>query len=781
MSITKKNYITDVQADPLQPLDYRIKYSPIKKAGALISLKLLEQKCDPKDAAKTIKIAIAAHEIFKGYTKKITGFWARICYGIRKLFGLHKKLDAKNKGVADIYQKILMSARTCYQRQDLAAEDSLKFFLPTPAPIPESVPVSQPLSTPTHPPISTAESIIEALAASNSNNRPEPQQVATVVNKLEALINAPIMQEKILEKRRTFNEMAFTKLLEELEKNPVIPPSFLQAFRASWNAPESDDQIIPLKIKQHKQLFSRALRQEILVAAKKAAKEFDKEKITESLENLRKNILQDLNSGRIIPAEKVIQDRYKGFFDLLRKASEGEIFSEQEQILWKEKYNEIVNHAYLHYEVTKKRKNTSLTPATGSKIENLLLELLGRGKESDPIEKKKRNLVNLQVIETLMGGQGLDKISIEELKLHIAKEQRLARLQGPGIPKAERAAQVIDALEEKRQALRRQAEPFAKEIITLDPNCPPKGKKFLLKGKEKTFKRKINRAIYERMKRATTLEEIKNYLSGNSENLAATIDKFNKISLEKISIDFDNNPRHFLFYNKWGSQFLLELIQGSEDANEALGEGVCCAITSRWIQNELKNTKNTIDTDFIRNCQLDQILPEDRIAQSLFQSSTELPKIYLGNISVPSDHLQQYNEIKFPKKFRNRFNFAPLTQLPIRITPEGIKEKNNYNISEKQRLHAMWKNLFQKHLENLPSNQKILNVILSLRDVGHAIYVRYDVTNGIFRIGDPNYGIIEITGNSIDEKKNYFLECFADLMMEYNPKSCSFLNWELQK
>lgn len=823
MNIDKKKYVVAVEANPLHPSEYSIKRDSTKKMGALAFLEELAQGCDPEDAAKTIKIAIVAHEIFRGYAKKSTGFWARICYGIRKLFGLHKKIDTQNKAVSDVYQRILASAQACYLKPEPAIGGSTRSLTPAPAsistaetatatsPPPSAAGQKDEAAAPAEPPIPNASALppppagaaaetsqmatkavdrppipalaaaVEALAAPSASDRPAPLQIAAVANQLEAIVNTPSMQEKILEKRRLFNETAFTALVEELEKDPTIPPAFLQAFRASWKAPESDDQIIPLEIKQHKKLFSRALRQEILASAKKAANESDKEKIAESLENLRKNILQDLNSGRIIPADKVIQDRYKGFFDLLKKAREGQVLSGEEQILWKEKYNEIVNNAYLHYEVGKKSKNPLLTKPTGSKIENHLLELLGRGKEDDPIEKKKRNLANLKVMETLMGGQGLDKISIEELKLRVAEEQRLARLQGPGIPQARRAAQLIDALEEKRQALQREAEPFTKEITTLDSPCPPKNKKKLLQKKKRTLQYKISSEIFRGMKTSSILAEIKNYLSENSGDLNKIIDRFNRISPEEISTDFDKNPRNFQFYNKWGSQFLLELIQGNEDKNEALGNGVCCAINSRWIQKELENKKNKIDADFIRIHQLDAILPEDRVAQCLYESSLELPKIYLGNISVPSDELKRYNEIIFPKQFRDRFNFAPLTELPKTIAPNDFKEKNDYSTTEKQQHHHIWKDLFQKQLDTLPPNQKIVDLGLSFEGGGHAIYIRYDLENGIFRIGDPNYGLIEIKEGSIEEKKNNFIECLADLMMEYNTKYCSFINWELEK
>lgn len=777
MSITKKKYIVGVEANSLQPSEYIIKRDSTKNMGALTSLERLEQGCDPKNAAKTIKIAIAAHEIFTRYAKKSTGFWARICYGIRKLFGLQKKLETKNKTIADLYQRILAAAQTCYQKQESPIPNANT--LPTsPAAVEFCREAAKQMA---NVPIPTLAAAVEALAAPNDSDRTEPQQIAAVVNRLEALVNEPSMQEKILEKRRIFNETAFTALVEELEKDPAIPPAFLQAFRASWNAPESDDQIIPLDIKQHKKLFSRSLRQEILAAAKKAANESDREKIAESLENLRKNIFTDLNCGRIIPADKVIQDRYKGFFDLLKKAREGQVLSGEEQILWKEKYNEIVNNAYLHYEVGKKSKNPLLRQPSGSKIENYLLELLGRGKQDDPIEKKKRNLASLKVLETLMGGQGLDKISIEELKLHIAQEQRIARLQGPGIPQAGRAAQLIDALEDKRQALQRQAEPFTNEITTLDPNCPPKGKKFLLEGKKMALMYIINNEICRGMRTTSTLESIKNYLSGSLEDLNKIIDRFNRISPEKISTDFDNDPGNFQFYNKWGSQFLFELIQGGEDDNEVLGNGICCAITCRWIQNELENKGKTIDADFIRSYQLNEILPEDRVAQCLYSASPQLAINYLG--SNPAwDKLKVCNEIIYPKPFRDRFNFAPLTELPKTIAPYGFKEKNDYNTTEKQQIYDAWKNIFQKQLDTLLPNQKILYVSLSFgTDSGHGIYIRYDLENGIFRIGDPNYGLIEIKEGSIEEKKNNFIECFADLMMGYNTKSCSFINWELEK
>lgn len=756
------------------------------KGGAVAALEALESACDAGMPAKTIKIAIAAHEIFNRYTKKSTGFFGWLCFIIKKIFGAHKGVEAQNKKVNEIYQRIIAKAQGCYQAHSSSSNviNSLPQPVQSPRPVfllhpekaEEIIPLPEPQissssssssnsSSSTLPPVTVAPpssltSDIEVLAP-ETEPRPSPEQVAAIVNRLTTEINTEPMKARIEEKKREFNEKAFEQLLIELRKNAAIPEEFVNELKADWENPLKENGLIPPDIKKHEKLFNRGLRITILQAAEKAiekaAAESDKNTIAEGLENLRRNIDEELARGKIIPAEKVIQERYKELFAALKKAQEGEILSATELETWKNQYNDIVNQAYLKFKVNSSNE-LSLKRITGNIIENKLLELLGSGNANDPVEREKRNLANLSVMKTMLSvmktmlrGQGLDKISIDELKLEVAKEQRLARIKSSlRVKHPERVAEVIDMVEEKHRDFLIEAQPHMDKVDSLSKECPAKAKDFILKYKKHGVESFINRGINHLIEKRKI--EIKDYVSGNA-------DKFNfdtQLPVEHIS-KLEKALADINFYNRWGACFTTVLRQGDEDYNEDLGNGVCLGVTLRLIKEELENKEPQM-----------VILPEDRVSQVIYEGAAII-KPSAGEVANKS-LLELKNEFCYSEVLRNRFNFAPLA------ADSTICDKSK---GWKEGLSAYLKPILQ---DNCELYKTIIDMSIKLPgEEGHALYLRCDWKNNIFRIGDCNHGLIEFKkGRTKAENKDALLDCFADLMEKYKTVECEFNNWQLK-
>lgn len=738
------NYIDRIQFNTNKNV-FEIEHRKNKPRKGIDTLLLLEKECHGNGAEKRIKIGIAAHEIFNRYTKKSQSFWAKIVYGIKKIFNKHHAIATQNKAVNEAYQRIMALVQDGYTAH----------LISSPAPAPAPAPEPSPAPAPEPSPIAQLANDVHLLANNTFQTSQEPKQVAATLDQLDSLLKQQEVQVRITAKRKEFNDQAFKRLLTELHSE-LIPESFTDALRQSWES-DQEDNLIPLNVKQHQQLFSKQLRQQILQAAKEASKNFDKEKINEGLDELRKHIQADLSTGRIIPAQTVIQNKYKTFFAVLQKAQEGTNFSLEELKEWKQQYNEIINQAYLKHECQLRSKN--LNKNNSAALESLLIQTLGLGSLDDIAFRQKQNLASLEIVKTFMQAKGLDKIEIDELRKLIGQEQQKNRLKVAGVAEPEMAIALINGLEENREILEKQSLKYLEsQKDLLDVELPPNARKHRFASKERHLKLKIQRKVAALLE-SKQRQRILNFFSKQI-TLADITDKI--LTLKPATILEGVNKLHNNdIYSKWSQNLIMEFKQGAGDKNEIFHEGICMGISSRWASEELKNVDNPFNEQWIKDKKIDRIVPEDRFAQATNHMALDQSPAYSGL-------LDGVNKRLISPEFRRRFNFAPQKYEPQNIPLKTL----NTNID------------LYKNCPNIDFGYRISPIYLVLTKE-HAIYMYCDQQKGIFRIGDPNFGIFTFNDKKLEQNRAEFFQCLIDLINYYDGKktdaSCMFFPMKLDK
>lgn len=172
---------------------------------------------------------------------------------------------------------------------------------------------------------------------------------------------------------------------------------------------------------------------------------------------------------------------------------------------------------------------------------------------------------------------------------------------------------------------------------------------------------RLNRGFKET---AVTTLQFQNYLNNP---------RFRKCYLETefLMSQWQNIQSHqyiqdrIAFFQKWGPYLKAELIQGLDDPNECLLEGVCWGIIQRLRLIALENPKITLE-EFIKEI---RIKPEDRFLQGVHTMD--------GRMQLPSKMLQEkgfYEDqriLEVREEADQGFNREMQRQLPIKIKREA--------------------------------------------------------------------------------------------------------------
>lgn len=737
--MNKLGYILEVKEN-VQNSSFDIIRQTKKPGSALETLQKLE---NTYEQAKRAKVEEAATEIFNGfkikaerYSEQSTGF-AGFIFKVMKWFGCDKKLAAKRQAVEEVYQRIMAKVRSKPEDEkgEEPSEKNLSKNIPALAQKDES-----------------SASIIDTLA----NPTASIQDVADISKKLAAMLENPESNVNMRLKRAAFNKKAYEQLHEELKKDQAIPAEFIQAVEESWeNVHDVPNSLIPLRVKNSDELFDSALSRQILAQAQEVAKKASKEAIATALQELSENIAKDLKQGRIVASQAVLENYYKDFFTVLKKARDGVSITKEEEAAWNMQYSAIVNKAFLNQQISqiKNKKRIAI-----SSIEAFLLKGLYNISQNDILAQQKQKNAHLAVIEFLLADQGLDKIAIDELKQLIAKEQRLKRFAEHGIQNAERLGILVEEWDGQYRFKLREVLPLANEIETLHCDGLIKLKKRILKRKKILLKKSIRNCIFKQIKSEEGL--LKEYLlSKDSQPYSLnfpTADQLSKSVDETLAQDIK-------FFNKWKDDFLFELIQG-EDENECLKEGICLAIVLRWIKDELKNEGGNIDPSYIEKNHLNSLLPRDRVIQTSIETAGFL---VIESLKKPGEKIPIKTLDEVPA-FMNEKIYTKSLKRKIGLTPSNKHIDELKKLSPEDRNPNEWQEILKRYLEQ---DSKCTTIHWGLRfskGPGHAIYTRIEKDKGIFRIGDPNYGMIEIRGRDDEEKYARFLECFSELLELYS-------------
>lgn len=714
------------------------------KKSTYNSLKKLKTDLEQTSAiGKTINIGIAAQEIYKNYKNKTKSFCAKLHYllsksifVIRKIFQrkIEFKLDQERNEIKALHKAIISEV-------DHAARE---------------VHLGSPANT------------LNSLFNPNNSNE-QLETVITVIKNFKDRLNDPLTQQRITESRRKENEKIYQQLIDELKADLSIPREFIEAVENAWTG--QINTLIPKEVKENKVLFSDHLKKQILSASKEATSK----KIKQQLKELESKILEDFHKGRITPSEKVIKTAYQEFFQLLKKAEEGGKLSPEELKKWKLQYNDIVNKAYLENEIIKYKKEQEkglVKRVSGNSIERILLSALSN---TTIEEKNNNNFSKLKVLETLLTGHDLDKISIEELKNQVSYAQQEERIRNVGIPQnsIKRTILLIDQIQTKYNEEQHKAISY-RDIECLKQLANPKTKKpieKLKKSKERSIKNSINIEFSNKIKEKEFISDVKKYHNFKLDNL--TLDQFiiNSDQFKDFSIKFEKNYTGSIqFYREFGEDLAMEFDQ-SDDINEALGDGVCWAKSSRWVAdevnyadaNEVNHADNKLTDEFIKKHHWNEIIESDRFIQA-FEGCIHYFKVADNNFDS-NKIIKFLNKEVIPKKIRTKLKIKPIATTPHLVTTSVDNEKG---------LTDFWKLELLNYL-NIETDALERSEGAALLGISkHAIYMRYDLKRNVYRIGDPNFGIIEFNKGTLEERRKKFFDCFAFFMLFYKTDHCIF-------
>lgn len=419
---------------------------------------------------------------------------------------------------------------------------------------------------------------------------------------------------------------------------------------------------------------------------------------------------------------KVIAQKYKQLNNLLPELSPHE----------KERYDSIVNKAFFHKLSHKPRL------FMGTPTEELVLKELGFPNISDyqdhalTIERARR-LITEKLNSKEATTQPLSEIK-KELKERIDAER--ISLAGIDPAHAKKIQQIVRAVWDYRKKFDEIAIPF-KNVRTLQGDCEIARKccqleihhkiSQLRSNEVKNFL-KENRGKLLKMLSISDPEEFKKALN---EAVEQSLNDPQTKHLRKEKLEYlEENLRIIEWFNDYQDNITVQFSQGLQPLDECLGAGICLALVHRFIKNVLNNPECP-DQDL----KADEILPIDRF----MQASSDI----LRRIDAEFD---LHESVSFPHKLAKDYK-------------EEI-DRDSANGLSKALLHF----------------DGVYNIVLVNTEKrgsgGHSIGIQIDREKHIFRMYDPNLGIVRIRSpqGDPDEALQQFAKMFDRYLALFYPK-----------
>lgn len=205
-------------------------------------------------------------------------------------------------------------------------------------------------------------------------------------------------------------------------------------------------------------------------------------------------------------------------------------------------------------------------------------------------------------------------------------------------------------------------------------------------------------------------------------------------------------------YAKWGPFLKAEMIQGLENPNEVLGQGVCSAMCFRLLQELQLKPEEKVDKLAIHAV--------DRFKQALDIIKIKLLKAHVnkGLISaeaIPISFLIELRDENIPKEWLNNSPFQKEQKL---FEIASVLEENDFN----KRFTSP---------ENLDALKQTNGwMVVSIRPMdpqedGHMMLMRLDQDHQKAWLFDPNMGLFcfESDKKTFDQARSECLECFKNL------------------
>lgn len=414
----------------------------------------------------------------------------------------------------------------------------------------------------------------------------------------------------------------------------------------------------------------------------------------------------------------------------------------------REELQKVINQAYINREIKQKAKWV-----TGETDERRLLSYL-KFKVDAQSDYQNKDLVYsfLEEIVSLQLQKDVQTSSLPVLKETFKRCAFNARLKAAGLTtllQVEKFHTMYSFFQTSKEELTKLQQGIG---LTLPNNFPMKEHSLAVRSIKEDFEatKRVytyrtlseffsNKHIKEKFQDENISQEsLKEFITKNKKHLKS--DDLRAKCVQALDVTGQSFLAHKIaFYNKWGSYIQAEMIQGFENASEALGEGVCWAICQRL--------------RFLAQM-LPDITPEE-LAEEI-------------KITAKDRFQQGAYAIKF--HFRDAKQHS---KIPDFIKKEGFDEKRvfylQYDANE-----PIFTQCFNKYQNKLVDSKGWIEIGLAMEEegvtVGHAILVRFDTVKNRYWIIDPNAGFLCFEGmHTPEDAKKECINCLKDLFAAYYP------------
>ncbi len=541
-------------------------------------------------------------------------------------------------------------------------------------------------------------------------------------------------------------------LFKQMKQDKNIKLKVVEAYEKNWN--EGDGALIGEDIKKHEKVLTAERCKLILDQARTLSKVKDLDiGVKNTVERMKKEVSQGKKTKTMIQ---------RVFSDFIGRAKQ-KLNSLIDEKAKKEKidgYTRLACHTILQMELEDLMKGPQTT--LGSQVENTLLEKLGKGKPDDLALRSKKHEQSQKVLKNMLDAKGMDGFTLENVADKIADAKLQARLEASGLTSQEipGAMALIKAVENSIERYRAELNKHKNDFSGLDPSYPEKHKLQLMMQKGAMLDRQAENMIglffnfalgplNEGKRSSVFLLKPENEIT---EFVKVEFDK--KIAgIPKMVMEKENQirPSDTEFARKWKSYLKAEIIQGLEDQQECLIDGVCAGATTRTAVKEQRNPDMSCED--IAKQDVIKIGAIDRYTQAAHLMAVKVKGWVVGQPTGIKAYLQK----SYPKAMcmANGIKEARYIDQVIGPTVAG-----KIGALTEAQITALVDALSRKD-NVLKQSNGVLVLSLAMDEGGHRMYLRYDKERNTYHVFDINHGLFELP------TKERFTECFVDLLNDY--------------
>ncbi len=552
----------------------------------------------------------------------------------------------------------------------------------------------------------------------------------------------------------SYNDVASQKLFDEMQKDPQIKLDVFRKFEENWRS--GDRSLFGADV-QKGGLLTEQTREVIIKEARHLSTQVE---LTAALEGFKRRLSRDLSAGAVVPQKKVLEARYPSFFTFVKKKFKELTQPEKKDLT--AGYRKIVADALLLQEMKKIERHTAQTP--GSFVENTLLQMLGLGSIENLEVRRQRHQAEMQVVKTLLEGQGLAGKELENMRSKLEEAKLEGRLLASGVPKEQVKIyqQVIQTVQVIYDQMLVDAKDYKGQLNLLPEGQLKQMRQWLLETKANWFDKSIEQEVSEKLKALTQPNAWNELVKKSPDEVATEIlepfeSYYGMLKSGYLNEYFENGLKPYIeFHNKWKHRLQGEMIQGVVDKQEAFGDGVCTGVGSRWAINDQRHPKASVQ-ELCDPAKL-KVSATDRLLQGFTSMAFRLKHFI---IKTQKDRNESLIEKTFPEGFKKTLGIQKAeTMGNVSGTYDSVT--NKYKQLTDEQLQAFETQI--KGQKKLEQSNGVMPVRLDFAKGGaHLIYLRYDPKQkpNVFRLGEPIAGILEFP----NEKE--FFECFKDLCKVY--------------